>query len=57
MKVMVTGGTGYVGAYSVKALLDAGHRVRLLVRNPGGSRRTSYTVHGFGAQPSGDEIA
>ena len=30
---------------------------RLLVRNPGGSRRTSYTVHGFGAQPSGDEIA
>ena len=34
MKVMVTGGTGYVGAYSVKALLDAGHTVRLLVRDP-----------------------
>jgi nucleoside-diphosphate-sugar epimerase len=34
MKVMVTGGTGYVGSYSVKALLDAGHTVRLLVRDP-----------------------
>lgn len=34
MKIMVTGATGYVGAYSVKALLDAGHKVRLLVRDP-----------------------
>jgi nucleoside-diphosphate-sugar epimerase len=30
---MVTGGTGYVGAHSVKALVDAGHEVRLLVRD------------------------
>lgn len=34
MKIMVTGSTGYVGAYSVKALLDSGHQVRLLVRDP-----------------------
>ena len=34
MRVMVTGATGYVSAHSVKALLDAGHRVRLLVRDP-----------------------
>ncbi len=34
MRVMVTGSTGYVGAFSVKALIDAGHRVRLLVRDP-----------------------
>jgi dihydroflavonol-4-reductase len=34
MKVLVTGGTGFVGSHSVKALLDAGHDVRLLVRSP-----------------------
>jgi dihydroflavonol-4-reductase len=34
VKVLVTGGTGFVGAHSVKALLDAGHDVRLLVRSP-----------------------
>jgi nucleoside-diphosphate-sugar epimerase len=31
MLIGVTGGTGYVGAHSVRALLAAGHRVRLLV--------------------------
>ncbi len=31
---MVTGATGFVGAHSTKALLDAGHEVRLLVRDP-----------------------
>jgi nucleoside-diphosphate-sugar epimerase len=30
---MVTGGTGFVGAHSVAALVDAGHDVRLLVRD------------------------
>ena len=34
MRVMVTGATGYVAAHSVKALLEAGHKVRLLVRGP-----------------------
>jgi dihydroflavonol-4-reductase len=34
MRVMVTGGTGFVGAHSTRALLDAGHEVRLLVRDP-----------------------
>jgi nucleoside-diphosphate-sugar epimerase len=31
---LVTGGTGFVGYHTAVALLDAGHRVRLLVRNP-----------------------
>jgi dihydroflavonol-4-reductase len=34
MRVMVTGGTGFVGAHSTRALVDAGHEVRLLVRDP-----------------------
>ena len=34
MKVLVTGGTGFVGSHSVKAIVDAGHDVRLLVRAP-----------------------
>lgn len=47
MKIMVTGSTGYVGAYSVKALLDAGHKVRLLVRDPAKAAAT-LAVLGIG---------
>lgn len=34
MRVLVTGGTGYVGAHSTAALLTAGYAVRMLVREP-----------------------
>lgn len=34
MRVLVTGGTGFVGGWSAKAIADAGHQVRFLVRNP-----------------------
>jgi nucleoside-diphosphate-sugar epimerase len=34
MLVCVTGGTGFVGAHSVAAVLRAGHRVRVLAREP-----------------------
>jgi nucleoside-diphosphate-sugar epimerase len=32
--VAVTGGTGFIGSHTVRALVAAGHRVRLLVRDP-----------------------
>ncbi|PZF96460.1 SDR family NAD(P)-dependent oxidoreductase [Micromonospora deserti] len=35
MRVLVTGGTGFIGSHSVAALHRAGHEVRLLVRDPG----------------------
>lgn len=35
MDVLVTGATGYVGGRLVPRLLEAGHRVRVLARDPG----------------------
>ena len=34
MKVLVTGATGFTGSHTVRALVAAGHSVRLLVRDP-----------------------
>lgn len=34
MRVLVTGGTGFVGGWTAKAIADAGHTVRFLVRKP-----------------------
>ncbi|MFK7895466.1 MAG: NAD-dependent epimerase/dehydratase family protein [Myxococcota bacterium] len=39
MRVMMTGGTGFTGSHTVRAYLAAGHRVRLLVRDPSKVRR------------------
>jgi NADH dehydrogenase len=38
MKVLVTGGTGFVGTHVVNALLRRGHAVRVLARNPANAR-------------------
>jgi nucleoside-diphosphate-sugar epimerase len=37
MKVLVTGATGYIGRSLVPKLLESGHKVRVLIRHPGGS--------------------
>jgi uncharacterized protein YbjT (DUF2867 family) len=34
MKVLVTGATGYIGGRLIPRLLDAGHEVRAMARNP-----------------------
>lgn len=34
MKILVTGGTGFIGSHTAVALREAGHEVRLLVRTP-----------------------
>lgn len=34
VRVLLTGGTGFVGTHTVAALLEAGHDVKLLVRSP-----------------------
>jgi len=46
MKVLVTGGTGFTGSHSARALLAAGHSVRLLVRDEAKLRRI-YAPHGI----------
>lgn len=44
MRVMVTGGTGFIGSHTVVALLKAGHQVRLLVRSEEKMRKL-FAIH------------
>ena len=39
MRILVTGGTGFIGTHTVRALLEAGHDVKLLVRDEAKARR------------------
>jgi dihydroflavonol-4-reductase len=47
MRVLVTGGTGYLGSHTVAALVERGHQVRLLVRAP---QRVAPAVAPLGLQ-------
>lgn len=54
MKVLVTGGTGYVGSHAVLALLAAGYQPRLLVRRP---KRLATTLGAVGVDIDSLDIA
>jgi nucleoside-diphosphate-sugar epimerase len=46
MRVLVTGGTGFIGSHTTAAICAAGHQVRLLVRDPAKMRRV-YEARGI----------
>src|ERR1700756_3337289 len=46
VKVLITGGTGFSGSHTVRALVAADHKVRLLVRDPA-KVRTVFESDGF----------
>lgn len=49
MRVLITGGTGFVGAWTAKAAADARHEVRFLVRDP---RRLDTSAAALGVDTS-----
>ncbi|MEV0001781.1 NAD-dependent epimerase/dehydratase family protein [Micromonospora sp. NPDC050980] len=54
MRVLVTGGTGFLGAHTVAALLGDGHEVRMLVRHPD---RVPGALTPLGVDPGAVELA
>ena len=55
LRVLVTGGTGFIGSNTVAALHAAGHQLRLLARNPE-QAEALFTSRGLAPSESGIEI-
>jgi dihydroflavonol-4-reductase len=53
MRILVTGATGFVGAHTVRALLEAGHHPVLFVRDPA---RIAPALEPLGVDPGGCEV-
>ena len=53
MKVLITGGTGYIGSHATAAVSRHGHQVRLLVRD---ESRVAAAVRPLGVDPSLIEV-
>jgi dihydroflavonol-4-reductase len=49
MRLLVTGGTGFVGSHTARALADDGHELRLLVRDPA---RLAHALTPLGLDPA-----
>ncbi len=45
MRILVTGATGYIGGRLAPRLIEAGHEVRALVRDPGKLRDVPWAAH------------
>ena len=54
MRLLVTGGTGFVGACIVAGLLEDGHEVRLLVRRP---EQVATSLAPYDVPPEATEVA
>jgi nucleoside-diphosphate-sugar epimerase len=54
--VLVTGGSGFIGAHCILQLLDAGYRVRTTVRNLKREAEVRATLAAAGAEP-GDKLS
>jgi dihydroflavonol-4-reductase len=55
--VLVTGGSGFIGAHSILQLLNAGHRVRTTVRSLQREPDVRAMLHAGGADPTGNSLS